>query len=43
MNATKLKQLVSRQPFEPFRLHLSNGVAFDVRHLEMIIVTKRFL
>lgn len=27
-------------PFEPFRIHLSDGVAYDVRHPDMAIVQR---
>ncbi|TWT99110.1 hypothetical protein Pla108_00430 [Botrimarina colliarenosi] len=26
------------RPFQPFRLHMSNGMSVDVRHPEMIVV-----
>lgn len=30
-----------KQPFRPFRVFLSDGAAYDVRHPEMILVTQR--
>lgn len=27
-----------KQPFQPFRIHLSNGKTFDVRHPELAVV-----
>lgn len=35
-----LWQRVRRKPFMPFRLHLSSGEAYDVRHPEMIAVSR---
>lgn len=32
---------VQKRPFQPFRLHLSNGSSYDVRHPEMVIVGQR--
>ncbi len=32
-----------RQPFEPFRLYLSNGRSYDIRHPEMALVARRRL
>ncbi len=40
MRPADLRELVRKQPFEPFRLHLSNGVHYDVPHPEMVIVTR---
>jgi hypothetical protein len=31
---------VNAQPFRPFRIHMANGLAFDVRHREMIKVLR---
>ncbi|MHB1425476.1 MAG: hypothetical protein ACYC3I_20095 [Gemmataceae bacterium] len=31
------------QPFRPFRIHLPSGRTFDVRHPEMVRVTKNHL
>jgi hypothetical protein len=31
-------RLLKQQPFHPFRLHLSNGRSFDVRHPELAMV-----
>lgn len=32
--------MLRKHPFEPFRIHLSDGVAFDVRHPDMAIVQR---
>ena len=34
MSATVLKEQLSRRPFEPFRVVLSSGDAYEVRHPE---------
>jgi hypothetical protein len=39
MRYTELKKLLSQQPFQPFRMLLSNGKAYEVRHPELVIVT----
>jgi len=41
MRAEEILQHVRRQPFEPFRLFVSGGSMYDVRHPEMIMVTQR--
>ena len=30
--------LVRQQPFKPFRIHMSDGEAFDIRHPEVVMV-----
>lgn len=35
MNRPELQQLLSRQPFVPFRIHLKNGKVFDVPFAEV--------
>lgn len=41
MNFETLRDQVRRQPFEPFRVYLTDGSYHDVRHPEMIAVTRR--
>jgi len=41
MNEQELKNAVRSEPFEPVRLHLSNGATFDVRHPDAILVGPR--
>ena len=36
MYADDLMRLLNKQPFRPFRLHLSNGKSHDIRHPELI-------
>ena len=38
MNAETFRQLIRQQPFQPFRVVMSSGEAYDVRHPEMIMV-----
>lgn len=37
MNAEQIRELVRRQPFRPFAIHLSNGEVHQVRHPECIL------
>jgi hypothetical protein len=41
MNAQDVVRHLKEQPFIPFRIHLDDGRTFDIRHPEMMIVTKR--
>ncbi len=41
MEADELYAKVKQYPFEPFRIHLSDGKAYDVRHPEQIMVGRR--
>ncbi len=38
MRPQDILDLLHRKPFEPFRLYLSDGSAFDVRHPELAMV-----
>jgi len=40
MRADEIRKHVRRSPFQPFRICLSNGKCYDVRHPEMIYVTR---
>ena len=40
MSTAALKDLLSRRPFEPFRLRLSSGDAYEVRHPEMALLLR---
>jgi hypothetical protein len=39
MNAEYFRELLRRQPFEPFAVHLSNGEVHAVRHPECATLT----
>ena len=40
MSAAVLKDMLSRRPFEPFRVRLSSGDAYEVRHPEMALLLR---
>jgi hypothetical protein len=40
MNAEDLKRLVERQPFRPFRIHLTDGRSFDILHPDFVWVLR---
>jgi len=41
MHPDELLSAIRRRPFVPFRLHVSDGSFYDVRHPEMILITRR--
>jgi hypothetical protein len=41
MTQQELHEVARRQPFEPFRLHLTTGTTYDVRHRDLIMVGRR--
>lgn len=40
MNATEVRTILSRRPFEPFRVLLHNGEAFEVHSPDLAVVMK---
>ena len=40
MHISEVKEHLGRVPFVPFRIHVSDGSAFDVPHLDFVLVTK---
>jgi hypothetical protein len=40
MRPDDLLELTRRQPFAPFRIHVTGGVTYDVRHPDQIIVLR---
>ncbi len=40
MRLNELRESLRKHPFEPFRLHLTNGLTYDVRHPEMALLTQ---
>jgi hypothetical protein len=40
MRPDDLQELLRRQPFQPFRLHLTTGVVLEVRHPELALVAR---
>jgi len=41
MSPEDLHLFTRRQPFEPFRIVLTDGKTYDVRHPDMLIATRR--
>lgn len=41
MRQDELREALREQPFEPFRMHLTNGLTYQVRHPEMALLTPR--
>lgn len=40
MRLHELQEALRREPFQPFRLHLTTGQMFDVRHPEFAALTR---
>jgi hypothetical protein len=40
MRLQELQEALRRQPFQPFRIHLTNGQTFDVGHPEFAALTR---
>jgi hypothetical protein len=40
MTVQTFKDLLTRKPFQPFRLIMSSGEHYDVRHPEMALLTR---
>jgi hypothetical protein len=43
MTLQSFKELLARRPFEPFRVVLSSGKSYEVRHPEMAWLTRTVL
>lgn len=43
MSPQEFLKYVKAEPFRPFRIRMNSGRTFDIRHPEMIRVTKRAL
>ena len=41
MSAEELRDVLKQQPFEPFRLVMSDGEGFDVRHPDLLLIGQR--
>ncbi|HEV3255881.1 MAG TPA: hypothetical protein VG013_03285 [Gemmataceae bacterium] len=41
MSLEDLRDIVRKQPFTPFRLFVSDGSAYEVRHPEQVLLGKR--
>lgn len=40
MTVQTFRELLAKRPFQPFRLEMSSGEKYDVRHPEMAMLTK---
>ena len=40
MNLSTFRELLSQRPFRPFRLVMSSGQSYEVRHPEMALLTR---
>jgi len=40
MTVQTLREMLTQRPFKPFRLVMSSGQAYDVRHPEMALLTR---
>ena len=40
MTVQSFRELLGRQPFQPFRLVMSSGQTYEVRHPEMAMLTR---
>lgn len=38
MAPNDIRSLMRRQPFEPFRIHMSNGMSVDIAHPDLLAV-----
>ena len=43
MPPEEVRKRLRNQPFEPFRMHLSDGAAYDVVHPELVMLGHRSL
>ncbi len=43
MTADTFREILKRQPFEPFRIVMSSGESYNVMHPEMVLVTSKSL
>ena len=43
MNAETIRELLKRQPFEPFEVLMSNGERYQVRHPEFAMLVRQTL
>ena len=42
MRRDELVDALQAKPFRPFRLHVSDGATFEIRHPEMLMVTRHW-
>jgi hypothetical protein len=40
MNQHDVLEMLQRRPFQPFRIHVSDGTVYEIRHPEMMAVSR---
>ena len=40
MRQQEVRDILRKEPFQPFRIHLSNGETYDLRHPELALLTR---
>lgn len=40
MNQQDIVEMLRQRPFQPFRIHLTDGKVYDIRHPEMMVVDR---
>lgn len=43
MRTTEIENQLRQRPFVPFRLRMTDGTAFEVRHPEMVLVSRTII
>ncbi len=43
MEADELLNVIKRQPFEPVRIHVSDGAFYDVKHPDQVLISRRWV
>jgi hypothetical protein len=43
MEAEEIHRTLKQQPFQPIRIHISDGASYDITHPDQVIVAKRWL
>ena len=43
MRPEDIRDLLNREPFKPFQIHLSDGRSFEIRHPEFVMVLRNRL
>ena len=43
MGPEEIKEKFAKRPFQPLRIYVSDGATYDVRHPEMVLITRREL
>jgi len=43
MRAENLQKILRHQPFKPFRIYMSDGSSYDIKHPEVALLTRHTL